>query len=83
VVAGVSSIGLLIVLKFLSDYHSSNRVACIHKEKSLRGEDKNIFPVLLLRRHNMVSTCEEFCKYVYGSVKWYVISKRWTKDKPQ
>lgn len=39
-VAGVSSIGLLIVLKFLSDYHSSNRVACMHKEKSLRAKRK-------------------------------------------
>jgi hypothetical protein len=60
VVAGVSSIGLLIVLKFLSDYHSSNRVACMHKEKSLRAEDKNIFSVLLLRWHIILSTWEEF-----------------------
>jgi hypothetical protein len=64
VVAGVSSIGLLIVLKFLSDYHSSNRVACMHKEKSLRGEEKNI-SVLLLRWHSKLSKWEEFNEYLH------------------
>jgi hypothetical protein len=68
VVAGVSSIGLLIVLKFLSDYHSSNRVACMHKEKSLRGEEKNIFSALLLRWHSKLPKWEQFNEYLHDRV---------------